>query len=93
MDVEKATYSQPLKTKARQVVLGDAVRALTEERESSPLVSLDRFDALARYCVDLFRTYLKRDISEPVSLLQQHWETVHASRVGERFASDLKVLF
>lgn len=93
MDAEKATYSQPLKMKARQVVLEGAVRALTEERESSPLVPLTSFNSLARYCVNLFQTYLRRDISEPVSLLQQHWEAVHASRVGERLPSDLKVLF
>lgn len=69
------------------------MRALTEERQSSPLVPLERFVSLARYCVDLFQTHLHLDISEPISLLQQHWESVHASRVGERLPSDLKVLF
>jgi len=69
------------------------VRALTEERESSPLVPLSRFGSLAQYCLNLFQTYLSRDISEPISLLQQHWEAVHASRVGRRLPIDLKVLF
>jgi hypothetical protein len=93
MDAEKATYSQPTKVKARQAVLGDAVRALTEERDSSPLVPLETFESLGRYCVDLFQTYLHRDISEPIFLLQQHWEAVHTSRIGQRSPSDLKVLF
>lgn len=93
MDAEKATYSQQLKIKARRLVLEDSVRALTEGRESSPLVPLDKFASLARYCVDHFREYLHQDISEPIAIIQRHWETVHVSRIGDRLPGDLKVLF
>jgi hypothetical protein len=93
MSVERETYSQPLKKKARETVLRHAVRSLTEDRASSPLVPVNMFDSLARYCVDFIREQVGRDLSEPMMVLRHHWEMVHASRVGSRIPSDLKVLF
>ena len=93
MSVERETYSQPQKKKARETVLLHAVRSLTEERTSSPLVSVSMFDSLSRYCVNFTREHLRLDLSEPMKTLRDHWERVHASRVGIRAPSDLKVLF
>jgi hypothetical protein len=93
MNEERETYSQPQKKKARKTVLHHAVQSLTEERATSPLVSVGMFDRLARYCVDFIREHLKLDLSEQMAALQRHWEAVHASRVGNRAPSDLKVLF
>jgi hypothetical protein len=47
MSMENETYSQPLKKKAREIVLRHAVRSLTEQRATSPLVSIAMFDRLA----------------------------------------------
>ncbi|HEY1601484.1 MAG TPA: class I SAM-dependent methyltransferase [Pirellulales bacterium] len=93
MSAKRQTYSQPQKKKVRQIVLRHAVRSLTEERTSSTLVPVGRFDSLARYCVHFAREYLKLDLSEPMAALQQHWAVVYASRVGARDPSNLKVLF
>jgi hypothetical protein len=93
MSVERETYSQPQKKKARETVLRHTVRSLTVERASSPLVPVSMFDSLARYCVDFIRDHVRLDLSEPMRALRDHWEMVHASRVGRRAPSDLKVLF
>jgi hypothetical protein len=93
MSLERETYSQPQKKKARETILRHAVRSLTEERASSPLVPLSMFDCLARYCVDFIHKHVRLDLSQPMTALRDHWEMVHASRVGSRAPSDLKVLF
>jgi hypothetical protein len=89
MSMDGETYSQPQKKKAREIVLRHAVRSLTDERANSPLASVSMFDSLTQYCVDLIREHLKVDLSG----IGDHWKMIHASRVGTRAASDLKVLF
>jgi len=93
MSEAKASYSQPQKQKARATVLHHAVQSLTETRASSPLASISEFQRLASYCVQFVKQHGNFDLAEEMCALQQHWEDVHTSRVGQRAPSDLKVLF
>jgi hypothetical protein len=51
MSEDKELYSQSQKKKTRSAVLKHAVRSLTEKRNSSPLVTSQKFRRLADYCV------------------------------------------
>jgi hypothetical protein len=92
MSEENKTYRQPVKRKIRETVLRHGVESLTRKRESSPLVTIDKFDLLTDYCIRQF-ALAKKDIREPMAIINAQWKAVHASRVGQRAPSDLKVLF
>lgn len=92
MDEEANSYRQPVKRKVRETVLRHAVETLTGQRESSPLVTIDKFDRLTEYWIRQF-ALAKKDLREPMAMINAQWKAVHASRVGQRAPSDLKVLF
>lgn len=81
MSEENNTYRQPVKRKVRETVLRHAVESLTRKRESSPLVTIDRFDLLTDYCIRQF-ALAKKNIREPMAIIDAQWKAVHASRVG-----------
>jgi hypothetical protein len=93
MSDDSETYTQPEKQKARAAVLGHAVESLTRKRKSSALVTVKGFDLLLQYCIKHFRKYVGEDLSGPLAGVQKRWNTAHASRIGKRDASELRVLF
>jgi len=93
MSQEAKAYGEPLKRRARSTVLRHAIEALTSGRESSSLVTVSEFDRMLQYCIRFIKKHAHRDLSEEMSLGQEYWHDVHASRVGLREASDLRVLF
>jgi hypothetical protein len=93
MSEDMGAYGEPQKRQARAAVLQHAVGSLTDGRASSPLVTVKTFNRLLQYCTQHIHEFAKRDLSEPLAEVQDHWNQLHASRVGRRRPRDLKVLF
>ena len=86
-------YDQPDKNFVREKVISQSVRALTFERQASPVVTISEFDAALEYSLKILS-----QTNSPISLrdVSSHsgsWRDLHCSRVGSRNPADLHVLF
>lgn len=86
-------YDQPEKNLVRERIISTSVKALTEERSSSPVVPVDVFrktlDYASRYLADNCGIHLNDDLKPHV----EDWIELHGSRVGTKKSSELQVLF
>ena len=93
MTLSDNTYQQPEKNFVREKVIAEAVKALTSERESSPVVSISTFEKT----LDYSRRFLEQlGVSKYLDGLKPEvdlWRELYASRVGEKRANELNVLF
>jgi hypothetical protein len=86
------SYDEPVKAYVRRLILTHAVRALTTERDSTPLVS----EAVFARTLDYARTFIKQvtgqDVLEAIEPLLEYWLPIHRSRISSRKPEDLQVL-
>jgi hypothetical protein len=93
MNPSERRYSQPEKNIVRERIISASVTALTTERASSPVVPTEAFlktlDYASRCLAEHSGTFVADDLKPHVS----DWLALHASRVGTRKPSELRVLF
>lgn len=95
----RTNYDQPEKKHARWLALCHAVESLTTYRGTSPVVTLDDFNRGMKYvCDTLDRTNTAGYTcfpypQEQVKKKSEGFAELHSTRVGERKANELQVLF
>jgi hypothetical protein len=99
MNLDEESYDQPEKKQARWLALCHAVESLTIYRDSSPVVTLDHFRHGLKFVCDSIEETNKSGSTcfpvphEQVEEKAKSFEELHASRVGEKSAGELQVLF
>lgn len=99
MKPSEQTYDQPEKHRARQLALSRAVEALTSNRESSPVITIDHFRRGIQYVGDTLEHTNSLGLTRfdaPHDQLASNatsFEDLHASRVGTRSVAELQVLY
>ena len=93
------TYNQPIKNKARNYLIRNAVAALTKKRKSSFLVSKKEFDAITSHFTDL----LFQGVRPPADEMLAHnfyfaqekaqWYKLYDAACAPKKPSQLKVLY
>src|SRR5262245_30434843 len=92
MPLSDQTYDQPEKAQTRDRVITHAVKSLSGERDSSPVVTVSEFERTLEYCTDLLSRCGRGDIRNLACKLLENWSSVQRSRVGVKKPEDLNVL-
>jgi hypothetical protein len=93
MSLGNNTYDQPEKNIVRERIISESIRALTAERETSPVVTVDEFDRTLDYASSFVERSFGIRVRDDVKPFAEHWRELHRSRVQTKSPSDLQVLF
>jgi hypothetical protein len=93
MNPSNQTYDQPEKNTARERIVKAAVKALTDERSSSPVVTVETFGKTLDYCCRVLDKRKDGRLSEDLKPHIASWLGLRNARIGTKKPSELQVLF
>lgn len=93
MNPSKHSYNQPEKNAIREQIILSSVNALTAERSSSPVVTVEVFEATLDYCLRFLEKHRGLRIRDDLKQHADNWRGLHNTRIGVKMPSELQVLF